>query len=102
MGVFNIINRFKYFSTKFRYFFIKFNKWLSVKIQRNKLDKYDTNIYFDCSTRNSIYVTLSGLPSNNLLMYSGSKWINSAMSLEMKNDIIVSSLTNKIYYDKIK
>ena len=28
-------------------------------------------------------------------MYNGLKWINSTMSLEMNNDIVVSSLTNK-------
>ena len=28
-------------------------------------------------------------------MYDGLKWINSTMSLEMNNDVVVSSLTNK-------
>ena len=28
-------------------------------------------------------------------MYNGLKWINSTMSLEMNNDVNVSSLTNK-------
>ena len=28
-------------------------------------------------------------------MYNGLKWINSTMSLEMNNDVVVSSLTNK-------
>ena len=35
------------------------------------------------------------LSTNNLLMYNGLKWINSTVSLEMNNVVVVSSLTNK-------
>ena len=49
----------------------------------------------NCSINACTDATLSSLVTNNVLMYNGLKWINSTMSLEMNNDVNVSSLTNK-------
>ena len=53
----------------------------------------DWNISTDSSTG---YPAITYLDStNNLLMCNGLKWINSTMSLEINNNVNVSSLTNK-------
>ena len=50
-----------------------------------------------CSINACTDTTLTSLVTNNLLMYIGLKWINSTMSLEMNNNVNVSSLSNKYY-----
>ena len=51
-----------------------------------------------CSINACTDATLTSFVTNNLLLYNGSKWINSTMSLEMNIDVNVSSLTNKILF----
>ena len=61
------------------------NKWINIS----------PTYISSCSINACTDATLTPLVTNNLLMYNGLKWINSTMSLEMNNDVNVSSLTNK-------
>ena len=59
------------------------------------------SIYHNICFKIIMIIVWQSLANNNLLMSNGSKWTNSTMSIEMNNDVYVTSITTKIFYVEI-